>query len=175
VIGRAAGALIALAGCYTGSARTVTPAAIDADPGWVRVRGVPFVAQRGESDCGVAALAMVLRYWGVVMSMEAKGPLTAGELRDVARGRGLQAFVVKGDPTDIRDQLARGRPLIVGLGKRYGRSALAHFEVLVGYHPAGRFLTLDPAAGWRVNTAEGFAAEWAASEQLVLIVVPAAP
>jgi ABC-type bacteriocin/lantibiotic exporter with double-glycine peptidase domain len=166
-------ALLALAGCYAGSARSVAPATVDADPGWVRVRGVPFVGQRGESDCGPAALAMVLRFWGVAGTLEAAGAATAGELRDFARGRGLQAFLIKGNPQDLRDELARGRPLIVGLGKQVGRKTLGHFEVLVGYHSGRKsFLTLDPASGWRENSAEGFAREWAVADQLLLIVLP---
>jgi ABC-type bacteriocin/lantibiotic exporter with double-glycine peptidase domain len=166
-------ALLALAGCYAGSARSVAPAAIDADPGWVRVRGVPFVGQRTESDCGPAALAMVLRFWGVTGTLESGGAATAGELRDFARSRGLQAFLIKGDPNDVAEHIAHGRPLIVGLGKQYGRKTLGHFEVLVGYHAQRRrFLTLDPASGWRENGAEGFAREWAAAEQLLLIVLP---
>src|SRR5881394_1539882 len=84
------------AGCYKGSAHTVSPGAIDADGGWLLVRGVPFVRQTGEQDCGAAALAMVLRYWEVAASPaevasahpQSRGRgLRAGELRDFARAR----------------------------------------------------------------------------------------
>src|SRR5439155_656740 len=84
---------LAVAGCYTGSAHTVTRATIDADPGWLLVRGVPFFQQAGERDCGAAALAMVLRYWDVGVTpaeiasahpeSHARG-LRAGELRALA-------------------------------------------------------------------------------------------
>ena len=35
-----------------------------------------------------------------------------------------------------------------------------------------RILTLDPASGLRVDSREGFVAEWAASGQVTLIVYP---
>jgi len=168
------------AGCYTGSARTVSPTAINAEGGWLLVRGVPFLQQTGDEDCGAAALAMVLRYWDVAASpAEVAGAqpksrgrgLRAGELRDFARARGVDAFVVRGEPADLRHELERGRPLIVGLAKPYTGRTVAHYEVLIGLHRDGRrVLTLDPAQGWRENTVEGFAAEWAAARQLLLVV-----
>jgi ABC-type bacteriocin/lantibiotic exporter with double-glycine peptidase domain len=158
----------------------VTPAAIAAEPGWLLVRSVPFYGQSGDRDCGAAALAMVLRYWEVPVTpqeivaayqtKDGRG-LRAGELRDFARGRGLEAFLVTGDPADLRSELEHGRPLLVGLGKRHGRHTLAHYEVLVGLHRDGsRVLTLDPAHGWRENSREGFAAEWTAAGQLALVI-----
>jgi len=38
----------------------------------------------------------------------------------------------------------------------------------------GLILTLDPANGPRVNSREGFTAEWAAAGQVTLIVLPKA-
>ncbi|HXU82987.1 MAG TPA: papain-like cysteine protease family protein [Polyangia bacterium] len=176
--------LALLAGCYTGSARTVSPAIVTADPGWLLVRGVPFFQQGGELDCGPAALAMVLRYWGVPVTPDqiasahpqsrARG-LRAGELRSFARGRGLEAFLVAGQPADLRAELESGRPLIVGLGKPHFPQRLAHYEVLIGLHPDGRVLTLDPAHGWRVNTVQGFVEEWASAQQLALVIFRRTP
>jgi ABC-type bacteriocin/lantibiotic exporter with double-glycine peptidase domain len=171
---------LVLAGCYTGSARTVSPATIVADRGWLLVGGVPYYGQSGDRDCGAAALAMVLRYWQVPVTPQEiaaahhtgdRRGLRAGELREFARARGLEAFLVIGDAADLRTELAHGRPLIVGLGKRHGRHTLAHYEVLVGLHRDGdRVLTLDPAHGLRENSREGFAAEWAAAQQLALVI-----
>jgi ABC-type bacteriocin/lantibiotic exporter with double-glycine peptidase domain len=174
--------LLALAGCYTGTARTVSPFEIARDPGWLLVRDVPFSGQQADNDCGAAALAMVLQYWGVAVTRDqitaAHPPagnqrrgLRAGELRDFSRARGLQAFVVKGGVDDLSSELQRARPVIVGLGKPYGSERYAHYEVVVGLHPARRrILTLDPARGWRENSLEGFAAEWAPAQQLLLVV-----
>jgi ABC-type bacteriocin/lantibiotic exporter with double-glycine peptidase domain len=171
---------LVIGGCYTGAARTVSPADLGRDPGWRIVPGVPFVEQRAENDCGAAALAMVLRYWGLPVRLEAITPgqprhaergLRAGELRDFARGRGLEAFVVQGQLTDLWAEIERARPVIVGLGKPYGDERLAHYEVVVGLHrQRRRILTLDPARGWRENSLEAFAAEWAPAQQLLLVV-----
>jgi hypothetical protein len=170
-----------LGGCYTGSARSVSPLEVMRDPGWLLVQ-VPYAEQREENDCGAAALAMVLRYWGETVTREqitAAHPtlrertrgLRAGELRDFSRARGLDAFVVKGQLDDVRSELERGRPMIVGLGKPHGRTHYAHFEVVVGLHrDRQRVLTLDPARGWRVNTIAGFQAEWAPARNLLLVV-----
>src|SRR5689334_191459 len=131
------------AGCYTGSARDASPERIASEPGWQLVRGVPFVAQRGGSDCGAAALAMVLTQQGMPTSRDEvlaqipprDGGVTAGELRDFARRRGAQAFVVPGAWDDLERQLQRGRPLLVGLAKpMLGGRAAAHFEVVIGFH-----------------------------------------
>jgi len=63
--GGAAILLVAVAGCYRGSARTVSLAEIDRQPGWLMVRGVRVIRQESAHDCGSAALAMVLDHWGV--------------------------------------------------------------------------------------------------------------
>src|SRR5262245_10329399 len=101
-------ALLALAlaapACYTGSAHTVPPGtatAMGRDPAWQITPDVPFVAQRTAHDCGPAALAMVLAHFRVAPPAAdhpelARGDVRAGALRDVARERGLEAYVVSG-------------------------------------------------------------------------------
>jgi len=62
------------------------------------------------------------------------------------------------------------------LGRATGRSAYPHYEVVVGIdRHKQRILTLDPADGLRVNSREGFTAEWAAAGQVTVIVLPQAP
>lgn len=171
-------------GCYKGSARSVTAADLARQQGWERVEGVPEVRQQERRDCGAAALAMVLNYWGQPITREQivvanppgrDGGIRAAALRDFTRGRGLQAFVIKGELADLERELQRRRPVLVGMMKVYGRSAYPHYEVVVGINRREqRILTLDPAAGLRVNSREGFTAEWAAAGQVTLIVLPAA-
>lgn len=176
-------------GCgYRGSAVDVSPRAIAAEPGWITVRDVPLVEQQGKSDCGAAALTMLLRFWGADASTtlaDVAGALPsdpekpgqrAGDLRDLARARGLEAFLVTGEIADLETQLAQGRPLLVGLLKPVGiplgkrQRALSHYEIVIGYHPEKKLvLTLDPAEGLRKNTVEGFAREWEPSKRLALI------
>ena len=173
------------AGCYAGSARSVSPAraaALAADPAWTFARDVPFVAQRTDADCGPAALAMVLQHYGLRASLAeltARDPprgggVRAGDLRDSARAQGMAAFVVAGTFADLSQQLGRGRPVLVGLATpmRVGR-ALAHYEVVVAIDRRDRrLLTLDPGRGLREESLEGFAREWVPTGRVTLIVFP---
>ena len=183
-------ALLALAlalaapACYTGSAQTVPAggmAAMAHDPAWQLAPDVPFIAQRNAHDCGPAALAMVLAHFRVAPPAAddpvlARGDVRAGALRDVARARGLEAYVVSGTFDDLFGQVARGRPVLVGLAKPMaltGGRALAHYEVVVGVNRSRRLiLSLDPAVGVRENSFEGFAREWAPSKQVTVVVFP---
>lgn len=172
--------------CYTGSARTVSAgrvAEVARDPSWRLARGVPFVGQRSDSDCGRAALAMVLAHHGMAdtpldAGEVAQGNVRAGTLRDVARAHGLQAFVVSGTLADLDTQLGRGRPVLVGLAKPMalsGGRALAHYEVVVGISRQQRkILSLDPAVGVREYSLEGFAREWVPTKQLAIVFLPRA-
>jgi ABC-type bacteriocin/lantibiotic exporter with double-glycine peptidase domain len=178
--------LVALAvaglGCYTGSARTVSTARVAElarDPSWRMARDVPFVAQRSDRDCGPAALAMVLAHFGagpapIDNNELAAGDVRAGALRDVARARGLQAYVVAGTMKDLQTQLERGRPVLVGLAKPMSTGrALAHYEVVVGMSKQQRkIVSLDPAVGVREYSLEGFAREWVPTRRLAIVFLP---
>jgi ABC-type bacteriocin/lantibiotic exporter with double-glycine peptidase domain len=160
------GSLGACAG-YAGTARTITPATLD-EPGWMRVRGVTFLRQHAESDCGAAAIGMVVGFWKQLppdaVAAELRPAPAAGiraaKLRDTARARDLAAFV-----------LAAGRPVLVGMQKPQRRGTVAHYEVVVAYHRERRLVvTLDPAEGLRQNTLDGFLAEWEGAARLAIIV-----
>jgi ABC-type bacteriocin/lantibiotic exporter with double-glycine peptidase domain len=178
-------AILALAlaapACYSGSAQTIPASSMTAlarDPDWTIVPGVPFVRQQTAHDCGPAALAMVLAHFRVSpVSGDAPelagGDVRAGTLRDVARTRGLDAYVVSGTFDDLFTQVAKGRPVVVGLAKPMaltGGRSLAHYEVVIGLNRARRLiLSLDPAEGVRENTLEGFAREWAPTRQVTIV------
>jgi ABC-type bacteriocin/lantibiotic exporter with double-glycine peptidase domain len=128
---------------------------------------------------------MVLGHFGAKTSLEqvvALDPpddvgVRAGALRDVARAKGFEAFIVEGTFNDIIDQLARNRPVLVGLAKPImaGR-ALAHYEVVVGIDKRDRrIITLDPGRGLTENSLEGFAREWVPTGRVTLIVFPKEP
>jgi len=170
-------------GCYHGSARTTTPADLaDQRDEWNLVEGVPPVRQIAREDCGAAALAMVLGYWGLPITRDAisaanpaasEHGIRAAALRDFARRQGLQAFLVEGQLAELDRELGRHRPVLVGVMKRYGQRLYPHYEVVVGMSRRDqRVLTLDPAHGLRVNSREGFTAEWTAAGRLTLIVFP---
>ncbi|HVV84467.1 MAG TPA: cysteine peptidase family C39 domain-containing protein [Kofleriaceae bacterium] len=165
--------LAAVAGCvsYRGGARPIDPARLVAEPGWLVAAPTVALRQAGESDCGAAALAMVARRWSVLRSVdEAAAALPApgaagtrlGDLRDAASAHGLAAFAIAGDRATLIHELRAGRPVILGLLLRYGRDrARGHYEVLVGVHAErDRFVTIDPARGWRTRSWAALEAEW---------------
>jgi len=188
VIARA-GLVLALAiaapACYSGSAQTIPASSMTAlarDPDWEIVSDVPFVRQQTAHDCGPAALAMVLAHFRVPPAGApalAGGDVRAGTLRDVARSHGLDAYVVSGTFADLFAQVGRGRPVVVGLAKPMaftGGRALAHYEVVIGVNRARRLiLSLDPAMGLRENTLEGFAREWAPTQQVTIVFLGVGP
>lgn len=173
--------VVAAAGCstYTGGARDFSPARLTSEPGWLVARGVPLERQNGEADCGAAAIAMVVAYWqggdpdaiaGELRPAPERG-IAAGRLRDLARRRGLAAFIVRGELGDLEREIRAGRPVLVGLVKPHGRRALTHYEVVVGLHRDKKLIvTLDPAFGWRQNEIAAFLREWSPSKRLALVV-----
>jgi ABC-type bacteriocin/lantibiotic exporter with double-glycine peptidase domain len=173
--------LLILAGCstYLGGSRPIDPSELAA-PGWIAVTNVSYIAQQQELDCGVAALAMVMVHWKAVEGIEEVGAACppdpergteAGALRDFAKKKGLQAFVIEGDFKVFEKELARGRPVLVGMFKRTLGGLVTHFEVVVGYHPELKLVaTLDPSLGARVNDEAGFSEEWDLAKRLTLVV-----
>lgn len=178
-------ALIAIAmlslGCasYSGTASTVQPSAVAHEGEWMMVPGFPLVLQDHSHDCGAAALSSVLRFWGRPASPEAietslgrkDARLRAGDIEQYARKAGLSSYVFFGTMTDVVHELKQGRPVIVGLGKKYeGNKAVSHYEVVVGYEPTKKLvLLLDPGRGWQVDGLTGFAKEWALSHAVTIV------
>jgi ABC-type bacteriocin/lantibiotic exporter with double-glycine peptidase domain len=165
---------------YRGTAHDVAPARLAQEPGWILVRDVPYLAQQAEADCGAAAIGMVVAYWtgkppqaiaAVFRPVSARG-LPAGRLRDYAREQGLASFLIEGKFEDLTHELEAGRPVLVGLSKPQSKDrVLDHYEVVVGLHRTRRLIvTLDPSAGWRENTVEGFFREWKLAGFVTLIV-----
>jgi ATP-binding cassette subfamily C protein/competence factor transporting protein len=177
----AAWCAVAGAGCssYLGSARAFDPAGLE-EPGWIAARGVTYIAQQEEMDCGAAAMAMVLVHWKAAsgfedvrasMKFDADAGANVGEMRKTARGRGLEAFLIEGDFRVFEKELSRKRPVIVGMVKRHLHGFFTHYEVVVGYHPERKLVvTLDPGAGWRVNDETGFLEEWEPAKRLTLVI-----
>ncbi|HEX3694090.1 MAG TPA: cysteine peptidase family C39 domain-containing protein [Polyangia bacterium] len=176
--------MVAAAGCYQGTARSVSLVAIAHQPGWQLVDHVSMVQQDGMHDCGPAALAMVLERWGYPNAApairQAVGPakpdgVAAGKLRDFARGKGLQAFLISGVDGDLEREIASDRPVLVGLVQRYsGNRAYAHYEVVVGFNrQRRRVLLLDPGRGPREDDLGAFEREWMGAARLALVVAPA--
>lgn len=164
---------------YAGGARAVSPASIG--PGWYKAAATPVVRQQHETDCGLAALAMVAGAWGQrwsVAELSHQLPPTdkgikLGALRDLARARGLEAYAIKGTARDLEHELAAGRPVVLGLILPYdqGRNA-SHYEVAVAIHPRdGTVVTIDPASGdWRERSRKVLDLEWKTAGFATLVV-----
>jgi ABC-type bacteriocin/lantibiotic exporter with double-glycine peptidase domain len=179
---------LAGSGCasYEGTAKSAEPAQLMREGKWLMIPRFERVSQQKSQDCGAAALAAVLKYWGrdaTPASVEAGvgGPrnsrLRAGDLVAYARREGLRSYVFFGTMDDVVYELRRGRPVIVGLGKAVSsEKALAHYQVVVGYEPKQeRVLLLDPARGFQVDSLEGFSEEWKRSKGVTIVTFLPAP
>jgi ABC-type bacteriocin/lantibiotic exporter with double-glycine peptidase domain len=169
---------------YSGGARQIEPGQVAHQPGWVSAAPTPTVRQRGNADCGLAALAMVAGRWHVALTLdEAQRAVAAptprgvklGELRKAARAKGLQAFAVAGDEAMLEHEVRAGRPVIVGLLRPYGRDrALSHYEVVVALRASAdgrQVVTIDPAGGWQVRNWTDLDAEWKPAGRPALVVL----
>jgi predicted double-glycine peptidase len=171
-------------GCasYRGTATSAQPSVVAQEGHWTMVRNFPFVPQANQSDCGAAALAAVLRYWGhpaTPQSIQAAlgaedDRLKAGDMEAYARSLGMRSYVFYGTIKDVVYELEQGRPVIVGLGKMVEeKKALSHYQVVVGWEPNKKqVLLLDPARGWQVDSLEGFGKEWAISKGVTMVAFP---
>ena len=169
---------------YSGGARAVSPNEIGA--GWYRAAATPVVRQQQESDCGLAALAMVAGTWGrrwSVAELSSQLPPTErgvklGALRDLARARGLEAYAIKGTSHDLEHELQAGRPVVLGLILPYDQNRNAsHYEVAIAINPRdGTVVTIDPASGsWRERSRKVLELEWKTAGFAALVVTGARP
>lgn len=176
--------LLLLAPACASRSKAFHPERLERENHGIVLRDVPVVRQTTPSNCGAASLSMVLQYWGTPLTIDeiaselppspADGSFKAGDLRDFARAHGLKAFVVAGSVEDLRKQLEKKRPVLVGIVKRTGLNrGLPHYVVVVGYdEKKGRILLLDPAEGWREHRVGGFLEEWEASGRVALVAFP---
>jgi ABC-type bacteriocin/lantibiotic exporter with double-glycine peptidase domain len=176
-------ALICLAACqlpYTGGARAVSPDTLGG--GWYTAAATPVVRQHQETDCGLAALAMVAgawgRHWSVADLIHQLPPtdrgVKLGPLRDLARARGLEAYAIQGSSADLTHELSHGRPVVLGLFLPFDRGHNAsHYEVAVAIRPDdGTVVTIDPASGqWRQRSRQVLDLEWKPAGYATLVVV----
>jgi ABC-type bacteriocin/lantibiotic exporter with double-glycine peptidase domain len=177
---------LGLAACrlpYAGGARPADVSALDEN--WHRAAPTPVVKQRDRTDCGLAALAMIGGAWGQSWTLTelaqevppTKHGVRLGALRDHARSHGLVAYAVRGTHDDLMFELARHRPVVLGLVLPFARDrALAHYEVVIAIDKRdGTVVTLDPATGKHMRrTRDVLEKEWKAAGYATLVVVGAA-
>jgi ABC-type bacteriocin/lantibiotic exporter with double-glycine peptidase domain len=176
-------ALVGLIGAcavpYTGGARAVKPTQLD--DAWLRAAPTPVVVQKQMADCGLAALAMVAGAWGRHWSIDdlahrippGNHGVKLGVLRDLARQRGLEAFAIAATRDDLKNELAQGRPVLLGLilphDQKRNRS---HYEVAIAINKSdGTLITIDPATGdWMRRSPQVLDIEWKAAGYAALVV-----
>jgi ABC-type bacteriocin/lantibiotic exporter with double-glycine peptidase domain len=107
------------------------------------------------------------------VKMSAKGA-KLGALRDAARARGFEAYAIAGNHEDLRRELEKGRPVMLGLQLPFEQNrALHHYEVVVAMNPRdGTVVTLDPATGkYLQRTKAVLEKEWKPVGYPTLVVV----
>ena len=146
---------------------------------------VPFIPQDAY-QCGPAALAMVLRYYGVegvaadqdriarILHLpSARGALNL-DLEFYARRQGFRTRAFPGSVDLAKAELRRQRPLIVfqDLGRPF--SPAPHFAVLLGYDErAGVVVLHSGRTPYRVVPVAEFEHAWAARRYWTLLILPA--
>lgn len=165
---------------YTGGAHPVRPETLGT--GWYTAAATQLVRQHQETHCGLAALATVASAWGQRWSVAdldrqlppgARG-IQLGDLRDLARARGFEAYAIRGTPADLVRELSHGRPVLPGLILPCDRERNAsHYEVAVAIRPDdGSVVTIDPASGqWRQRSRQVLDLEWRPAGFATLVVV----
>jgi ABC-type bacteriocin/lantibiotic exporter with double-glycine peptidase domain len=147
---------------------------------------VPFVKQ-GKNGCGAASIAMILQYWQREQSQAASADASeiqhtlysskahgiyASDLERYFDQHGFRAFVFRGQWSDLKEHLEKGRPLIVAL--KPPRQAELHYVVVTGLDWARDVvLTNDPAERKLLKRERAdFEEEWKAAGNWTLLGVP---
>ena len=141
------------------------------------VPAVPYVPQPS-ALCGGAALAMVLRYWGVpdvrpedfASALTAEGTgIPTDALRRLTEARGFRAFAFSGGQAEAVSHLEKGRPLIALLSTAAQRH---HYVVMLAWANQ-RVLIHDPAVGpFRIIPEGEWLRRWNPTGRWALLVLP---
>lgn len=150
---------------------------------------VPFIKQTVEG-CGSASIAMLLQYWSAhgteiaperedadaiqkqLYSRKGHG-IYASDLEKYLRESGFRVFALRGEWSDLREHLSKGRPLILSI-EPGGSHAPLHYVVATGMDwQRDAVFVNDPARGklLRIEKAE-FEKEWQAAKNYLLLAVP---
>jgi ABC-type bacteriocin/lantibiotic exporter with double-glycine peptidase domain len=149
---------------------------------------VPFVKQE-KNGCGAASVAMVMQFWQrqqgrpsdadsdaeqiqrTLYSSRAHG-IYASDLERYLERHGFHVFAFQGVPDDLRQHLAKGRPLIVAL--KPGNQAPLHYVVVTGLDPERNLVLLNDPAERKLLSEEqaGFERAWKGAGNWTLLAVP---
>ena len=150
---------------------------------------VPFIAQP-KNGCGAASIAMVMEYWQrgnrgkthpsanvdaiqrALYSSKAKG-IFASAMVGYFEDAGYRSFAIRGRWSDLRDNLEKGRPLIVGLAPEGAHDPL-HYVVVAGMDWRNNWIFInDPAERKLLKMGRAdFEKQWSATRNWTLLAVP---
>ena len=147
---------------------------------------VPFVKQVKEG-CGAASIAMVMKYWAqqqnrdpqsvsateiqnTLYSKEGHG-IYSSDVETYFKDHGFHTFTFKGEPSDLKDHLQKGRPLMVAL--KPGKAPL-HYVVVTGLDLDNHVVIVnDPAQRKLLKLDQAsFEQEWSAAGKWTLLALP---
>jgi ABC-type bacteriocin/lantibiotic exporter with double-glycine peptidase domain len=141
---------------------------------------VPFVRQP-KDGCGAASVSMIVQYWkragdsgidqihAATYSRELRGAHT-DKLKQYLSERGFRVFDFAGAWQDLREQIDKGRPVIVCLQTRARQPR--HYVVVAGI--AGKHLLVNDPADRKLRRMErtAFEKSWVAAGSWMLLAVP---
>ncbi len=156
---------------------------------------VPFVKQE-KDGCGAAVIAMVMQYWArqsaknastssgsdtasdpvaiqrELFSAKDKG-IRASDLERYFKEHGFRTFAFAGQWDDLKEHLAKGRPLIVALKPAPGEKSL-HYVVVTGVDWARNVVMVNDPAQKKLLKEDraSFDMQWSAVNRWTLLAVP---
>ncbi len=142
---------------------------------------VPFFPDETD-QCGPAALASILTYWGVqtdpialkeeIYLPRLKGTLPL-DLLLAAQARDFQADIYSGSLNNVRAELDAGHPLVVLLNLGYAIFPQGHFVVITGYDDQrqGVYAHSGPERDLFLPY-ERFLRSWEKTDHWTLLIVP---
>jgi predicted double-glycine peptidase len=157
-----------------GRLAAVAALTITAQAAWL---DVPFVKQ-AKNGCGPASVAMVMAYWrpgdanpsAIVRELYSRENGTlASDIERYFRRQGFEAFAFAGQWTDLEEHIARGRPLIVSLGK-----TRRHYVVVTGIDSGRELVAVNDPERRKLQQVDrkSFERDWSAAGRWTLLAVP---
>jgi ABC-type bacteriocin/lantibiotic exporter with double-glycine peptidase domain len=145
------------------------------------IADVPFFPQ-SKYQCGPAALASVLNYYGCRITPEEiakaiyreglKGTLSI-DLMLFSREMEFSARGYRGNLADLKDHIARDHPLVVFQDLGNPLLPIRHFSVVIGYDDAeGNLILHSGKRSNKVISYRRFLKSWAKMDYWTLLVLP---
>jgi hypothetical protein len=146
---------------------------------------VPFTRQE-KNGCGSASVWMLMEYWGkspeppeVIHSLlysKEGGGVFASDMERFLSARGFRTFAFAGQWSDLTENVAKGRPLVVSI-EASSKGAPLHYVLVVGVDEARQIVLVnDPAQRKLLPMARSdFEQRWDAMNRWTLLALPEGP